>query len=204
MRRLAILVGLIFAASISAGAQSLPKFEVYGGYLYTHFTTNDESSGNLEGWTVAPAYYPFKNFGAVLELGGSESPGYIQDSNASKVDASTHSYHVYIGPRMRFKAGRWTPFADILFGGIYRTRMTNSVGYFDSVTGDPVPAGTELSPGQFNFAIRADGGFDFKLAHHFAWRVEAGYVHWDYTVSNTAIADPAQHTGVVSTGIVIH
>jgi hypothetical protein len=203
MRRLAILVGLFFAVSLPASAQKLPKFEIYGGYLYAHFKTSDNSSGTLEGWTVAPAYYPFKNIGAVLELGDSESPGYTQDSNNTKVVASSHSYHAYIGPRVRIKLGRMTPFADVLFGGIYRTQLTNSVGYFDSVTGDPVPAGTQLSGAQFDFAIRADGGVDFKLAQHIAWRAEGGFVHWDYTISNAAIADPKQDNVTFSTGIVI-
>src|ERR1700728_2083787 len=98
MRRLAILVGLFFAVSLPAAAQSLPKFEVYGGYEYAHFTTNDNSSGSLEGWSIAPAFYPLKFMGAVLDLGGSKSGGYEQPAGSGaistrEVDASTTSWH---------------------------------------------------------------------------------------------------------------
>jgi hypothetical protein len=208
MRRLAILVGLFFAVSLPAAAQSLPKFEVYGGYEYAHFTTNDSSSGSLEGWSIAPAFYPLKFLGAVLDLGGSKSGGYEQPAGSGaistrEVDASSASWHALIGPRFRFKWRSMTPFGDILFGGVYRTEMKNSVGYFDTVDGDPVPPGTELSAAQFNFAIRADGGVDFKLFHHVAWRVEAGYLHTDYTITNPAIVDPSQRNIVATTGIVI-
>ncbi|MGB6429829.1 MAG: outer membrane beta-barrel protein [Candidatus Acidiferrales bacterium] len=202
MRRLVILVGIFFAIALPAAAQKLPKFEVYGGYEFEHFTTSDNSSGTLNGWSIQPAYYPFKFLGAVLDLGDEESPGYDQN-NGTKVDASTHSYHAYIGPRFRLKLGRWTPFADVLFGGVYRTEETNTVAYFDSVTGDPVPTGTELSAAQFNFAVHADGGIDFKLTHHIAWRLEGGFVHTNYTITNAAIADPKQDNITASTGIVI-
>jgi hypothetical protein len=208
MRRLAILVGLIFAVSLPAAAQSLPKFEVYGGYEYAHFTTSDSSSGSLQGWSVAPAFYPFKYLGAVLDLGGSKSSGYEQSAGSGaisnrEVDASSTSWHAFIGPRVRIKYKSLTPFGDVLFGGIYRTELVNSVGYFDTGTGDPVPAGTELSAAQFNFAIRADGGVDIKLFDHVAWRVEAGYVHTDYIITNSAIADPKQSDMVATTGILI-
>jgi hypothetical protein len=201
MRRLAILAGLFIAISIPAGAQSLPKFELFGGYTYTHFTASDSASGHTNGWSVAPAFYPLKFLGVVFDLGGDDAKGYKQ-SDGSMVDAGIHSYRALIGPRFRIRVGRYVPFADFVVGGVYRGTETNSADYHDSTTGDPVPAGTELAKAQFNIAYAADGGIDYRLLRRLYVRGQVGWLHSDYTVTNAAIADPIQNSLTVSGGVV--
>ena len=62
------------------------------------------------------------------------------------------------GPRVNFRRGKVTPFAQTLLGGI---RTTDGIG----------KAGTE-----YNFAMTAGGGIDFKVSKHVSVRpVQAEY-----------------------------
>jgi opacity protein-like surface antigen len=202
MRRIAILVSVLFVASLSAAAQDLPKADLFVGYTFSHFDTSDSNTGNTNGWNVTPSFYFFKFLGLSADIGGGHAGGYTQ-SNGSHVDAPIDTAHFLFGPRIRFGTRHFTPFAEFLIGGVARREVTNSAEFTDAATNDPVPANTELSPSQFNLAIGASGGFDYGLAHHLALRAQYNWLHTDYTVSNTAIADPSSSNNGVSVGIVI-
>jgi hypothetical protein len=202
MRRLAILLGVFFVASLSAASQNLPKADLFVGYNFSHFDTSDSNTGDSNGWNITPSFYFFKFLGISADVGGGRASGYTQ-SNGNHVDANIDTTHYLFGPRIRFGTRRFAPFAQFLIGGVQRSEVTNSAEFADAVTNDPVPTGTELSPSQFNLAIGASGGFDYGIAHHLALRAQYNWLHTDYTVSNTAIADPSSNNNGVSVGIVI-
>jgi hypothetical protein len=202
MRRLAILFGVFFVASLSAAAQNLPKADLFVGYNFSHFDTSDSNTGDSNGWNITPSFYFFEFFGISADVGGGRASGYTQ-SNGSHVDANIDSTHYLFGPRIRFGTSRFTPFAQFVVGGVERGTVTNSVGFADAATNDPVPANTVLSNSQFNLAIGASGGVDLRLVRHLALRAQYNWLRTDYTVANPAIADPTSNNNGVSVGIVI-
>jgi hypothetical protein len=56
VRRLSLLLGLVFLFSLSANAQGLgDKIELFGGYSYLR--VNGPPSANLNGWEFAGQYW---------------------------------------------------------------------------------------------------------------------------------------------------
>ncbi len=217
MRRFVLLVVASLVVTFSVAAQELPKAEVFAGYTYAHVSTDstsltDSTTANVNGWTIAPAFYPvrasiFKYLGVALEAGGDY--GNTFTDNGTSVSAKSTAYHGLIGPRIRFGTSRFTPFVGALFGVVARTSVTNTTDFTDNTTSTTVLAGTTLSNAQVNFAYHISGGVDVKLVRHIALRGEVGYFHTNLTYPNSLTGNtgsplsPAQNTFTFSTGIVI-
>src|SRR5580692_5687082 len=91
--------------------------------------------------------------GAVGDLGG-----FLATSSGNGAFAGAGFTYLF-GPRVNFRRGRVTPFAQILFGGV---RTTDGIAQ---------STGTEN-----NFAMTAGGGIDFKVSRHVSFRpVQAEY-----------------------------
>src|SRR5580704_8811366 len=105
VRRLALLLGLVFAVSFAAQAQDAgDKVELFGGYSYLR---TDSPGANLNGWELA-GQYKFANFlGAVADFDG---------HYGSPFGPSVSSHAFLFGPQISFPA-RVSPFAHILLGG---------------------------------------------------------------------------------------
>jgi hypothetical protein len=216
MRRIVLLAVASLVVTFSVAAQDLPKAEVYFGYNYAHVSTDstsvtDSTTANVNGWTIAPAFYPvrssfMKYFGIAIEGGGDYSTSF--NDNGTSVSASSTSYHALVGPRIRFGTRRFTPYAGVLFGVVLRNAVTNSTDFTDATSATLVPAGTTLSKTQANFAYHIAGGIDVKLIRHVALRGEVGYFHTNLTYPNALTGNvgnplsPAQNTFTISTGLV--
>ncbi len=128
MRRIVLLAVASLVVTFSVAAQDLPKAEVYFGYNYAHVSTDstsvtDSTTANVNGWTIAPAFYPvrssfMKYFGIAIEGGGDYSTSF--NDNGTSVSASSTSYHALVGPRIWFGTRRFTPYAGVLFGVVLR------------------------------------------------------------------------------------
>jgi hypothetical protein len=104
-RKLGLLFGVLFIASIPAMAQE--KVEVFGGYSYVRFSTSPGS--NLNGWEISGQYKFTDWLGGVADLDGHYgSPG--------GVGSSVYTY--LFGPQVSFSA-RVSPFAHLLLGGAH-------------------------------------------------------------------------------------
>jgi hypothetical protein len=161
--RHSLAVVLLFAA-VSAGplwAQEQPsEFEAYGGYYYARINVN----ANVPGIAPSAAYngnggggqieYNVNHWlGAVGDLGG-----FIATSSPNGAFAGAMFTYLF-GPRVNFRRGKVAPFAQILFGGV---RTTDGIAQ---------STGTE-----YNFAMTAGGGIDFKVSKHVSVRpVQADY-----------------------------
>jgi len=162
--RNSVAVVLLFAA-VSAGpavwGQEQPsKLEVYGGYYFARFNVNADVPGiaysaayNGNGGGGEIEYNLNSWFGAVGDLAGfraTSSPG-------GTFAGAMFTY--LFGPRVNFRLGRVTPFAQTLFGGAVTT------------------GGIAQSTGaENNFAMTAGGGLDFKVPSHVSVRpVQAEY-----------------------------
>jgi hypothetical protein len=107
VRKLSLLVGLIFLVSLTAHAQDAgDKVELFGGYSYLR---TDSPSTNLNGWELSGQYKFAPFLGAVADFDG---------HYGSPFGPST-SFHTFLfGPQISFPA-RVSPFAHVLFGGAH-------------------------------------------------------------------------------------
>jgi hypothetical protein len=104
VRRLSLLLGMVFLFSLSAHAQSdSDKFQLYGGFSYLRL---DSSPGtNLKGWDVSGQYKVRDWLGGVADFSGNyESPGSVTT--------------FLFGPQVSWH-GRVSPFAHVLIGGAH-------------------------------------------------------------------------------------
>lgn len=155
--RKSIAVGLwlgLFGTVLAAKAQQeSARFELYGGFYYARFNID----ANLPG--VAPsATYNAYGGGGQLEYQGKNWIGVVGDLAGYGATSTANgqlvggAFTYLLGPRVNFRIGKATPFAQALFGGIRTT------------------AGIGESGSENNFAITAGGGIDYKVSRHISVR----------------------------------
>ena len=157
------VVGLllaIFGIVPLAKAQEEPSgLELFGGYYYARFNVNANVPGvapsetfNGNGGGGQVEYNANRWLGVVGDLGGY---GATSTTNGALVGGA---FTYLFGPRLNFRHGKVTPFAQTLFGGI---RTTDGIG---------------RSGAENNFAMTAGGGIDVKVSKHVSVRpVQAEY-----------------------------
>jgi len=156
-----VVLILVIGFALPAKAQDVtPRFEAYGGYYYTRFSVNANAPGiapsatyNGNGGGGQLEYNVNRWLGAVGDLGG-----FIATSSGNGAFAGAGFTYLF-GPRLNFRRGKVTLFAQTLFGGV---RTTDGIAQ---------STGTEN-----NFAMTAGGGIDFKVSKHVSIRpVQAEY-----------------------------
>jgi outer membrane immunogenic protein len=138
----------IFAFVLSAKAQyEGPRLEAFGGYYYARFNVKANVPGvapsetfNGNGGGGQLEYNPNRWLGVVGDLSGY---GATSTTNGALVGGV---FTYLFGPRVNFRHGKVTPFAQTLFGGI---RTTDGIG---------------RSGPENNFTMTAGGGIDFKVS----------------------------------------
>ena len=102
--------------------------------------------------------------GVQLEYNANRWLGLVGDMAGYGATATTNgalvggAFTYLFGPRVNFRREKFTPFAQVLFGGIW---TTEGIGY---------------SASENNFAMTAGGGIDFKVSSHVSIRpVQAEY-----------------------------
>jgi Outer membrane protein beta-barrel domain len=106
-RKLLLVLGLFFLASLSAQAQD--KVEVFGGYSFLHFNTSP--SANLNGWEISGQYKFTDWLGGVADIDG-------HYGSISGLSTSTYTY--LFGPQVSWPA-RVSPFGHLLLGGAHNS-----------------------------------------------------------------------------------
>jgi outer membrane protein with beta-barrel domain len=152
--RNSLAVVVLFAAIGAAPelrAQDEPsKLELYGGYSYIRFNINARVSGQPPSQTFngnggdGQFVYNVNNWLGVLGDVG----GYWATNSTAQGAAIPYLF----GPRLSFRHGAVTPFAQVLLGGV----VTSS--------------GIEQSGWQSHFAMTAGGGIDVRVSRHFSIR----------------------------------
>ncbi|MGH9683172.1 MAG: outer membrane beta-barrel protein [Candidatus Acidiferrales bacterium] len=129
VRKLSLLLALVFVASISVHAQGIAdKVEAFGGYSFERF--RGSPSGNLNGWELSGQYKLTDWLGGVADFDGhSGSPNGLHES--------VHTY--LFGPQVSFPA-RISPFAHVLFGGGHFSELGLSNSSFATAIGGGIDA----------------------------------------------------------------
>jgi hypothetical protein len=100
-----LLIGILLS-SAAALAQETPRFQLFGGYSYTHLS-GAAGSGNLHGWNASLSGNVTGHLSLVADFAG----GYDR-SSGTKVDVHTFLF----GPQVTKRAKRADLFAQALFG----------------------------------------------------------------------------------------
>lgn len=154
------LLLLLALARPTKAQEQVSKFEAYGGYYYARFNVNASAAGG------APSETFNGNGGGVqLEYNANRWLGVVGDMAGYGATATTNGalvgggFTYLFGPRVNFRREKFTPFAQVLFGGIW---TTDGIGYSGSVN---------------DFAMTAGGGIDFKVSSHVSIRpIQAEYL----------------------------
>ena len=187
-RKILTVIFLVAVLSVAAAAQLPTSGNVFFGYSYSRgqtfspFGTHDINmngwDGTLEGkflpWLSAVADFDWHYGGN--DLFGCVTPGCVPKK--FRLNGSRHA--VLFGPRASVSIGRYTPFAEFLFGIAHQT-----------------DAGGGISNSNTAFSTAFGGGLDYKLVKGVAWRVEADSVH-------TRLFGVSKNNLRLSTGIVFH
>jgi opacity protein-like surface antigen len=175
-----IVLALVTGFAWPARAQdATPRFEAYAGYDYTRYNAiNDishvppSSNVNGNGGSAQPEF----NVTAWLGIVG-DFAGYAVARNGY---ATTHQISYLFGPRVSFRGGRFTPFAQVLPGAVWAS--------------DAIVLGSKTA-----FGMTAGGGIDVRVSRHIAVRpLQAEYFLTKFPDGN----DNRQNNFRYSAGIV--
>ncbi|HSY35449.1 MAG TPA: hypothetical protein VK814_06840 [Acidobacteriaceae bacterium] len=171
-----------------------PKVELFLGYSHLGTVSNDTVPGNrmvgLNGGSASVAFNLNRYIGLVADVGGyDDSQLQLTGTGANEplvVSSSGTAYTFLFGPRFSFRnSTRFTPFAQVLVGGVHASDVTVSGCAGTSCT--PLPAQTAL-------AMTVGGGLDIRLTRHFSIRaVQAEYLMTrfaDVAIGSTGAATP--------------
>jgi len=179
-----------------------PKVEWFLGYSYLRGMPDLEPANRLywlNGGSTSIAFNFNRYLGLVADVGGfadSKIDLTGTGGGASTVMDSYGAVFPYLfGPRLSFRGHeRVTPFLQVLFGGIYATKVM-----LDSGCGG---AGCTPLPAENKFAWTGGGGLDIKVSHHVAIRlVQVEYLMTNFQNHSTGISE-LQNDMRFSSGIV--
>jgi hypothetical protein len=172
-------IAFILALLPTAALAQIPtRGNVYFGYAYGSADFSSAGRTNLNGWngSLEGKVLPWVGFVADFSgLYGSQNTAAISGFNTN-----TNMNTVVLGPRVSVPVGKFTPFAEALFGASHR---------HDSATG--------LSESDTSFATALGGGIDYRSIHGIGWRVQADLLQ-------TRFFSGTQNNFRLSTGIVLH
>ncbi len=155
------VLAVVLDVALPANAQDdAARLEVYGGYDYARFNVTANVPGiapsatyNGTGGSGQIEYNANHWLGVVGDLGGFRATSSGSGSFAGAV------FTYLLGPRVNFRRGKVTLFAQTLFGGVWTT---------DGIAQSTGP--------ENNFAMTVGGGIDFKVSRLLCVRpVQAEY-----------------------------
>lgn len=172
MRKFFVVLGLVGLWSTSAAAQRL---EVYGGYVYSHEITTDNTTATGNGGSADVGFFPLKRLGVIANLGGGAASSFTHTQHGVQTEysAATNNFHYLFGPRTRFGISRVSIYLQLLGGGVSQSSIVDSN---PADAGKPGPNGSITIPYTFalastSWAVEPALGVDVGITHHLAVRV---------------------------------
>ena len=168
MKRCISVVGAGVLFVFGAAAQDWPKYETSLDYTFTRFNSaTNVPAFSANGGSGQFAYNFNRWFSGVIDLGA------VHNGNIHSFKLDTTVTNYVAGPRIAVRSGsRFTPYFQVLFGGVYATSSTAAP--LAAITQDAgvTPAGTTIraTRQETAFAMTAGGGLDIKISKHVSFR----------------------------------
>jgi opacity protein-like surface antigen len=173
-----IIALILFLVPAAAFAQIPTRGNVFAGYSYGSADFSSNGRTNLNGWNGSLEGKVLPWVGFVADFSGLYGSQNIPGISAFNVDTKMNT--VVLGPRVSVPVGKFTPFAEALFGASHIN--ASATGFSDSDT---------------SFATALGGGIDYRLIHGIGLRVEGDMLQ-------TRFFSSTQNNFRLSTGIVLH
>jgi hypothetical protein len=161
-KTIGILLGIFLAAGM-AYAQIPTSGNIFVGYSYSQ--TRPNSAVGLNGWegSLEGKFLPWiglvADFGAGYGTNNILRPITCPTPGCFPVSQSVRRYTYLFGPRVSIPIHRFTPFAQALFGAAHINDQE----------------ATDTS-----FATAIGGGFDYRLIHGLALRLQGDDIHTNF------------------------
>jgi opacity protein-like surface antigen len=182
-----ICVALFFAAVLvsAASAQIPTKGNVFFGYSYLSSDLDSGKRAGLSGWNGSLEGMVFPFVGIVADFSGYYASENFPVScgglgSGCVVNAKARTYNVIFGPRLSVPVGKFTPFAEALFGASHISG--SAAGFSNSNT---------------SFAEAFGGGVDYRIIHGLGFRFQGDLLQ-------TRFFSHTQNNVRLSTGLVLH
>jgi opacity protein-like surface antigen len=190
MNRLALLCGALLIFAGVASAQDYPKFDAFGGYSYLHVSENGVGE-NFNGGSGSLAYNFTPMLGVVADFGGYHWSGPFGEDENLTINVVSYLF----GPRVSLRHGKFTPFAQALFGGAHGSFNANESCSDARVRGQGGCGSGSTSDNSFSLAV--GGGLDWNATTHIGIRlIQAEYLM-------TQFLNDTQNNARISTGVTI-
>jgi opacity protein-like surface antigen len=153
-------------------AQDNPKAEITGDYSYFRANPGLPSyfnSQNLNGGGAQATFYLNNWFGFAADLQGYGSYTQCTKPGAPVSGCAQGNLFTYMfGPQIKYRAGKFQPFAEVLLGGAHSNFYANACNK-QGICGNK-------SPSNNAFSMAIGGGVDIAVSSKFAIRlVDADY-----------------------------
>ena len=175
MKNSFVVIGAVLLFASVAAATDVPTAETFLGYNFVRFNPNSGfiPSFNANGGGGQFAYNFSKWFSGVVDLGA------VTKGSLGGLTVDSTVVNFVAGPRVTMhNHSRFTPFAQVLFGGAYATSSTQ-ISLLPT-TGPVLPGGIVLNPNfpvtarlnasRTGFAMLAGGGVDIKISKNISFR----------------------------------
>jgi hypothetical protein len=190
VKSLILLAGVLLSVRGAFAQEEMQRIEVFGEYSYLRFnpTIPQFHNRSFSGGGGGATFNITSHLGIKAELLGYGSTTWSATFSGpvvtphGTIPAGTYStqgnmFTYLFGPVVKVPFSRWTPFAELLFGG------SNSNGYGNVTKAIDAGGGAFSTSGtQHPFTMALGGGLDVHLSHHFSLRpVELDYILTRYT-----------------------
>ena len=175
MKNSFLIIGTVLLFASVAAATDVPTAETFLGYSFVRFNPNSQflPSFNANGGGGQFAYNFSKWFSGVVDLGA------VTKGSLGGLTLDSTVVNFVVGPRVTMhNHSRFTPFVQVLFGGVYATSSTQiSLLPADGallpggiVLNPNLPVTARLNSSRTGFAMLAGGGLDIKLSKNISFR----------------------------------
>jgi hypothetical protein len=192
MRKSITIIAGVLAFGLVASATDVPKFETFLGYTYVRANQFNQATGlgqEIGGFDMNGGSAQFI-YNANHWLSGVADFGAVAKGNVGVINVETTTSFFMFGPRASYRRhGRFTPYAQILFGGANRSISRQIFSLTDLNTpilvarppdlfpGPGVEVTSRISASQTAFAMAVGGGLDMRIGKRFGFRpVAVDYV----------------------------